>query len=530
MNKIILSLTFSLILPLLLFGQQTVWEESIHVHISKNIALSGEPVWMAIHVKSSEKTFLPSIAYVELINRYGQSVSQLLVPLKDGQGSANFKLPSNINSDNYLLRSYTRSSAYTGKDGIYSQLITIINPEKPAPKTGELVDLKIFTYQESNTGTLTGKKKVSKRDQLALNIPQKGVVSVSFSNPFLEESCQGKLKNNIYQALKVNNIIPEPYGHVVHAKVKNTSSNEAYYLSAHGRQNYFNIAAPKSDGDMYFELAAFQEFNYLLAQKENEGSAMDFELISPFLPLEFVEGFQIPELKLQEEDKTFLTNLILAGQVEEYYYKPELLERELVNTEISPDKTYLLDDYNRFESIETTLKEYVPEVFVRKSNKKTLFKVMNSPTGVVFQQNPLLLIDNMPILDADAFAAFDPKGIKKIDLISRTFYYNNQIFEGVISLTSKLGDFGGFELPKDALYLDYYKFAPNQILKDIHINSNREEKKFPDFRNLLYWNDQAESGKDVIFPSELSGIYVIKHSFFDGKNWKTQVDKVEIID
>jgi hypothetical protein len=530
MNKIILSLTFSLILPLFLFGQQTVWEESIHVHLSKNIALTGEPVWMAIHVKSSEKTFLPSIAYVEVINRYGQSVLQLLVPLKEGQGNANLKLPTNINSDNYLLRSYTRSSAYTGKDGIYNQLITIINPEKPAPRTGELVDLKIFTNQESNTGTLTDKKSVSKRDQLALNIPQNGVVSVSLANPFLKESFQGKLKNNIYQALEANNIIPEPYGHVVHAKVKNANRNQSYYLSAHGKQNYFNITAPKSDGNMYFEFAAFQEFNYLLAQKENEGSAMDFELISPFLPLEFIEGFEIPELKLQEEDKTFLTNLILAGQVEEYYYKPKLLERELVNTEISPDNTYLLDDYNRFEDIETTLKEYVPEVYVRKSNKNTLFKVMNSQTGVVFQQNPLLLIDNMPILDPDTFAAFDPKGIEKIDLISRTFYYNNQVFEGVISLSSKLGDFGGFELPKGALYLDYYKFTPNHILKDLHINPNRKEKRFPDFRNLLYWNDQAESGKDLIFPSELSGIYSIKYSFYDGKNWNTQVNKVEIVD
>lgn len=529
MNKIILSLAFSLILPLLLFGQQTAWEESIHVHLSKNIALAGEPVWMSIHVKSSEKTFLPSIAYVEVINRYGQSVSQLLVPLKDGQGSANLKLPTNINSDNYLLRSYTRSSAYTGKDGIYSQFITIINPEKPAPKTTSLDDLKTFTYQENMTASLTDKKNISKKDQLTLNIPQDGIISVSLDNPFLEQSYQGKLKNNIYLSLEVNNIIPEPYGHVVHAKVKNVNSNQSYYLSAHGRQNYFNIAAPNSDGDIYFELAAFQEFNYLLAQKENEGSAMDFELISPFHPLEFIEGFQIPELKLREEDKTFLTNLILAGQVEEYYYKAELLERELVNTEISPDKTYSLDDYNRFESIETTLKEYVPEVYVRKNNKSTLFKVMNSQTGVVFQQNPLLLIDNMPILDADAFAAFDPKGIEKIDLISRTFYYNNQIFEGVISLTSKLGDFGGFELPKDALYLDYYKFAPNQILKDFHINPNREEERFPDFRNLLYWNDQAESGKDVIFPSELSGTYIIKHSFYDGENWKTQVDKVEVV-
>ena len=231
-----------------------------------------------------------------------------------------------------------------------------------------------------------------------------------------------------------------------------------------------------------------------------------------------------------KEDEAFLNDLILAGRVEEYYYKPELSGSGLINTEIKPDKTYKLDDYNRFENVEITLKEYIPEVYVRRSNKSVLFKVMNDITGIVFNENPLLLIDNMPIMSADAFAAFDPKGIEKIDLINRVFYFNDQAYAGVISLTSKLGDFGGFELPKDALYLDYYKFASKVKLRDVNVNHDRANKNFPDFRNLLYWNDQAQAGSQPIFPSQLSGVYVVKHSFYDGKNWNTQIDKVEIKD
>lgn len=530
MKKFIISSLFLLLAQIQLNAQQYSWEESIFVHVSKNIAITGEPIWLYVDVKSSEQTFTPSMAYIELVNRFGQSVHQLLIPLENGKGSNSIKAPSNLISDHYILRCYTRSSPHTGETGIFNQLITIINPEKPAPIVKSSSSLDKFVMNRANSANLISNKTISKESSSSLQIPESGIVSMSVANPFLDEKYQGRLSNKIYKPINSTKILPEPYGHVVHARLRGENKDQAYYLSAHGRQNYFNISKPNTDGEMFFELASFREVNFLLAQKEDESSSMDFELISPFLALQFVDDLNLPTLELKREDEAFLNDLILAGRIEEYYYKPEPSGSGLINTEIKPDKTYILDDYNRFENVEITLKEYIPEVYVRRSNKSVLFKVMNDPTGVVFSENPLLLIDNMPIMNADAFAAFDPKGIEKIDLINRVFYFNDQVYAGVISLTSKLGDFGGFELPKEALYLDYYKFASKMKLKDPSVNHDRENENFPDFRNLLYWNDQAQSGSDMIFPSELSGNYVIKHSFYDGKNWITQVDKVEIED
>ena len=48
------------------------------------------------------------------------------------------------------------------------------------------------------------------------------------------------------------------------------------------------------------------------------------------------------------------------------------------------DRIYNLDDYTRFETFEITLREYVPEVMVRRQNKKALLKVLNKPLGTVF--------------------------------------------------------------------------------------------------------------------------------------------------
>ncbi|MFN3800064.1 hypothetical protein [Belliella pelovolcani] len=531
MKKIIYIFILLLASSLTASAQQPNWKESVYMHVSKSIASTGEPVWLAIDVRTTSSDFSPSMAYVELVNRNGQSVYQLLVPLEEGKGSAILKAPHTLISDHYLLRSYTRSSPFTGDEGLYNQLITIINPEKPAPAVSGDVKFDTFIKDSYMKTGFTKLKSVSKSEVVALKLPEEGILSVSLKNPFLEEKYQGRLNNRIYKyTWEPKNIIPEPYGHIIHAKIRNENTKQAYYLSAHGRQNYFNIAESNAQGELFFELAAFRDLNFLLVQKEDESSAMDFELVSPFISSDLSEDFQIPALKLSRDDEAFLNDLILAGQVEDYYFRPDIQGNRFINTALKADKTYFLDDYNRFESMEVTLKEYVSEVYVRKSNRQVLFKVMNSPTGLVFQENPLLLIDNMPVVNANAFAAFDPKEIASIDLITRTFYFNDQVYAGVISLTSKQGDFGGFELPSEALYLDYYKFAPRFLPFQNEVILEKQQANFPDFRNQLYWNQRNNQGNTFVYPSKLTGQYEVKQSHFDGKVWRVLTDVFEVLD
>ena len=43
------------------------------------------------------------------------------------------------------------------------------------------------------------------------------------------------------------------------------------------------------------------------------------------------------------------------------------------------DKTYFLDDYTRFATMEEVMREYVTEVLVRRSGSKFHFRVGNAP-------------------------------------------------------------------------------------------------------------------------------------------------------
>ncbi|WP_380802524.1 hypothetical protein [Shivajiella indica] len=511
--------TIFLLISLTSFGQK-MQEENVFVHVSKNITLVNETVWFQIYLIQDELVPLSKFAYCELVDRNNQAVHQIIIPLQEGKAEGHMDIPNHLESDHYILRFYTRISPLINKNGqgVFSKFITIINPKKP-PIQNSLTQ-KVSKYAFKKPGDypmLSSEKGLTTNSEIEIPlIKEKATVSVSIINPFLPESFYGFAGQEIYQKLSENSlVIPELYGHIVHAKNLNPEidTTETFFLSAHGKQSVLNSSKPNLQGDMYFELGPLKEYKFLIAQSLESEKQLNFSPQSPFLPLEFKEDFVFPELILNENDREFIEDLIISAQVNTYFYGQEDLVSIPIITGFVADRTYLLDDYTRFEDMETTLREYVPEVMVRKQSKKTLYKVLNSPLNAIFQENPLILIDAMPVFDTDALARFDPKGIMKLEVLTREFSFNQDKFAGVISFTSFENDFGKFELPTNALYLDYWTIISPKKLISANINPNIGKTNYPDFRTNLFWDTSVTGDKMKIISSEIKGKYELLISY-----------------
>lgn len=506
-----------IIIPMKGWSQSKV-EESVYAHVSKNIAITGETIWFSMQALDSALKFYSKIGYAELIDRNGLPVHQLIYPLHKGKSEGYIEIPKDLESDNYLLRFYTRVSPMIGEKGIFNQFITIINPRKPSKIKAPLQTGKIYppvkaTEMDKEKVISLPKKSEAVLDLTLSSFKTGSSISISVSNPFLPETHAGYYMGEIYQELeKSNELIPEPFGHIVHGKNRNAEidTTETFFLSTHGVQSYLSSAKPKESGDLYFEIGALKSYKYLIAQSSDIEKQLNFSPELPFLPLKFKEDFIFPVLQMAEKDRDFLSDLILAGQVSTYYYSNDSIEFSPIVIGFDADKTYLLDDYTRFENMEVTLREYVPEVLVRKQNKKTLFKVLNSPLGSVFQENPLILIDAMPVFDTDALAAFDPVNIQKLEVMTREFSFNEDKYSGVMSFTSFQNDFGSFPLPSNALYLNYPEIQKVKRPKSSHLNSNPSVPNFPDFRGTLFWNAAKDLSAPLeIYSSEIAGDFEI---------------------
>jgi hypothetical protein len=499
---------------------QSAESEIIQAVIGQNIAVTGERVWFYMEAKNREGKGNSSIGYAELVNRSGIPVSQTIFQISNGEAQGYLEIPRQIESDHYLVRFYTRISPLQGREGVWNSFVTVINPKLPQRKATQTPSKNTYPFKVPSTANTLPPAKPNSPINITSNTSEKPLLTkAALVNPFLQNELKGYVGAEIYEPLPVGYpVIPEPFGHVVYAKNLQDSQNplETFYLSAHGEKSFLNSTKAKPNGDLFFELGAMKDYRFLIVQSNQAESPLSFALQSPFAPLLLKSDFRFPAFVIDEQQKEFLLDLVTASSVATAYYPKQSIENFPIIVGFDEDQTYRLDDFTRFETFEVTLREYVPEVMVRGQNKKALLKVLNKPLGRVFDENPLVLIDGMPVFDVDALIAFDPIKIERMEIMAREFLFNHEKFDGVINIHSFKNDFGGFELPKNAIFLNYHLIQQPAVLVSPHVNSNLETERFPDFRNLLHW-EKTDNSAVKILTSNTEGKYEVTQVFRDSK-------------
>jgi hypothetical protein len=510
------------------FSQNSILKrEIIDFSIPKNIYFGGERIWIQAGVSTESGSAPSQIIYAELLNRYNESVALTKMPPAEGQSFNYLRIPVNLPSDHYLLRVFTRVSPYLDLEvGLSQQLVTIFNPRVPP---AVVANRKEYLIQEDNTDRISlNSKNLTGGEFLELNLSSiTGVkeIQISAMNPFLEK--QGLLSSKeLYQSIESRALVPELFGHIVEAKLDQESADttQLYYLSVHGAKSALFTDRSDTSGSMYFDTGGMKNWRFMVVQANNNLSLVDLSIVSPAPKTKFKSEFNFPILEISPADEPYLTALLKAGQVEGYFVYEFDSSPFPVVTGFVEDITYRLDDYTRFESVETVIKEYVPETSVRTAQKNKEFRVLDKVRGSIFDSNPLMLIDAMPVFDSDLLAAFNPKELEKLEVLTRNFYLNEEVFPGVISFSSYKNDFGGFPIPTNGIYLDYQGILP-RVLDKHELFATPTDTKMKDWRTVIYW---SATDSDKNFNENLrfrlpanSGIYQVKVTFL-GQNGNLQ--------
>ncbi len=471
--------------------QAEIPKESVQFSIPKTLYLVGEKIWFDAEVKSGQNATPSKVLYAELVDRFSNSVTYTKVPL-DGGKSVNFLQLSNaIPSDQYLLRIYTRISPYLDLDlGIAQQFVTVINPKIPPKPVGSTsISRSTDISNSGNIGQLSNSNpKTGESFQLSME-GSEGILAsgISVSNPYLIGE-QVQLKSSqIYSPISPKPFLPELFGHIVESKVPNPDTTLTYFLSLHGKQSALFTDRADERGQILFDAGGLSHWDRLIIQLEDGAEMEGLEIISPVVSTRFVSGFEFPTLSVPPSDLEFLSQLQKAAVIETYYlesYQEDSLE---VVTGFVADYTFLLDDYTRFETVETVIREYVPSVFVRTQDKKKVFRLVNEAVKSVFETNPLILIDAMPVFNSDLLTSFNPKFLSKLDVLNREFYLNERTYAGVMSFSSYENNFGLYPLEPTARFFDYLGLQPKIELDKSQFSKPSTVGKYPDFRTVLHW-------------------------------------------
>jgi hypothetical protein len=327
--------------------------------------------------------------------------------------------------------------------------------------------------------------------------------------------------------------VPENRGHIIIGKVTSEITGKPVpdilvYLSIPGRRVQLYGCSSDSEGMVHFDLKDFYGPSQIILQTNGEKDSLyHLEVFSPFS--EDFSGNEFPALHLSEENGDELQAANLHMEISNAYHQNDLQKMQplLIDTlpfYYKPYKTYLLDNYIRFTTMEEVMREYVAEVNVVKKQKRYHFSTFNAPgfelhdkqpAQTMFTRDPLILLDGVPVFDVDKIIAYDPLKVQKLEVVASKYIWGPIISDGVLSYTTYKGNLDGYTFDPRDLILDYDGMQQQRVFYSPGYSTEKEiQSRLPDFRQLLYWSpnvltNEKGNGNISFFTGDVAGKYLV---------------------
>ena len=317
--------------------------------------------------------------------------------------------------------------------------------------------------------------------------------------------------------------LPEYEGHIISGKLSPKIAGLPLNgipvsVAVPGKYFKYSNTVSSSSGTFYFNVDKFYGDRELIVQTNKEDSNYNLIIDNPFSET-FAQNFINPvHLNSSLSNEIMLRSI---GAQAQHIYQPETTQNFRTPPSYDttaffgvPERQYYLDAYTRFPTMEEVMTEYVKEVHLRKRDKMFYYRVFNEPKINYFDDDPLVLIDGVPVSDLNKIINIDPLKIKKIDIVTAKFFQGNSQYDGIVSYSTYNGDLNGYTLDPNSLLVEYDGL---QLEREFYAPQyeTREQKQssLPDYRNVLYWSPSlhANPGKQNIsfYTSDIPGKYIV---------------------
>jgi hypothetical protein len=318
--------------------------------------------------------------------------------------------------------------------------------------------------------------------------------------------------------------LPELEGPVVNGKVINKLTGTPVaatgaLLSVPGIDYAFSSATSDGQGNIRFGLKDIYKNNAIVVQPAQlKDSNYRIDITNTYS--DKFSSYTTRSLTLSKSQENELLSRSIGNQVENTYGVDKKRRYIKVNPDTTsfygrPDRAYNLDDFTRFQTMEEVMREYIEDVRVRKEGEKFNFKVRNKLFNTYFEENPLILLDGIPISDASKIIALEPQKVRRIEVVTHRYYIGSSAFDGIVNVKSYTGEIGATQIDPNSLVVEFEGLQQQREFYSPQYSSRESaESHMPDFRNVLYWVPQIITGTDgksrlSFYTSDLKGKFAI---------------------
>jgi len=319
--------------------------------------------------------------------------------------------------------------------------------------------------------------------------------------------------------------LPELAGSIITGKIVQKGSTAPIkditgFISMPSKNTLFKAGISDENGNIKFEFPhLYNDGQVILQADSSKYNAHKIEIDNPFYVSK--NNYQIIEpLLLPKLNKEMVQQLNSNIEIQNHFTAANF--NKFISPTLDtnafyykPDYTYYLDLYARFTTMEEVIREYVTPLTLTKNEGRFQLAVYDDQNKRFFDKAPLVLLDGVPILNMDKFIEYDPLKIRKLEVISRTYFSGNMAFNGIANFITYNGKMEGYELDPRATLIDYKGLQmQREFIAPVYENQAQIDSRIPDFRHLLNWSPNISTtskGKTntAFFTSDVPGKYAI---------------------
>jgi hypothetical protein len=222
-------------------------------------------------------------------------------------------------------------------------------------------------------------------------------------------------------------------------------------------------------------------------------------------------------VSIGSEHKSLIEEMMISHQLSNSNKKPTVQIPDTakgLSIKTVDMKSVYSADYIALKETETLINEIVPKVFVFKKRDNYSIRISQGNSTNMLPGEPLVLVDNVPVFDANKIMEIHPEQITKIDVIADPYMIGNNTMNGIVMITTSTNNFANINFPPGSSFLQYKGYAENSDFETPdYSNLSTKSNPSPDFRTTLYWNPDfnvsREGSSTSFFTSDRKGEYEI---------------------
>jgi len=496
--------------------------ELMRIYTDKDCYLAGEELWVKVCLE--ENGILPGnsmsrVAYVEICDT-AQVRAQGKISLEQGVGWAHIQLPRTMHSGMYQLTAYTRYMRNLKEESFPRKMVAVLNTLGASSEDKLTVnDTTGFGAKgpdvNENGKLLKSEKEVyGLREKVKLEWSSHLADAKELTLSVVREDCEVKLpllEMSRPVLSEGERWIAECEGHIVTGRVEGTDLPEAMLtqLSCVGKEMRVFEGKKKTDGLFrFYTYGVTDQQDVVLSALSHEGQAYRMEIETPFAEL---LPRQIPGLHCLYLDSALITRSVALQLMQAIPKTVVPKEAEAMIYGQLPSKTYNLNEYVRFNTVQECLVEFVMGTAIDRQGDKKIIRMLQEDSKDYNLFPVLVLIDGVAFYNHSEVLAYNAHQVHYIHQYRGNYVLGEMLYGGILSLVTHRGTMADMRMNDDMQMLAY-EFPQNRPTFEMPNYGEAEVKasRRPDFRHTMYWNPSVEGKNEIEFyTSDLEGTYKV---------------------